>query len=144
MVMPCSPLGRQPVDQEREVEVRSLSADLLRLDGQGFEVVLEDEVRLVEEPTDQGALAIVDAAAGDEAQQGLVLVGVQVRVDVVGDESLAGMGHQKYPSCFFFSIDPEESKSMTRPWRSEVVVRSISWMTAVRVVASLSTAPVSG
>ncbi len=29
--------------------------------------------------------------------------------------------HQKYPSCFFFSIDADWSWSMTRPWRSELV-----------------------
>ncbi len=71
-------------------------------------------------------------------------VHVEVGVDVLGDERLVDVGHQKYPSCFFFSIDPEESKSITRPCRSEVVVRSISWITAVNVSASLSTAPVSG
>ena len=52
--------------------------------------------------------------------------------------------HQKYPSCFFFSIEPAESWSMTRPCRSEVVVSNISWMIAVSVSASDSTAAVSG
>src|SRR5579859_3719872 len=33
---------------------------------------------------------------------------------------------------------------MARPWRSEVVVSSISWITSGRVAAWLSTAPVSG
>ena len=33
------------------------------------EVVLEHELRVVEEPADQRALAVVDAAAGDEAQE---------------------------------------------------------------------------
>ena len=31
-----------------------------------------------------------------------------------------GGGHQKYPSCFFFSIEAAASWSMTRPWRSEL------------------------
>ena len=52
--------------------------------------------------------------------------------------------HQKYPSCFFFSIEPLESWSITRPCRSEVRASSISWMIAVSVSAVLSTAPVSG
>ena len=52
--------------------------------------------------------------------------------------------HQKYPSCFFFSIDADWSWSIMRPWRSDVVVSSISWMIAGNVSASLSTAPVSG
>ena len=53
--------------------------------------------------------------------------------------------HQKYPSCFFFSmLASPASLSIARPWRSDVVVSSISWITSGRVVASLSTAPVSG
>ena len=54
------------------------------------------------------------------------------------------VGHQKYPSCFFFSMDAAGSWSITRPWRSEVVVSSISWMMSGSVSASLSIAPVSG
>jgi hypothetical protein len=54
------------------------------------------------------------------------------------------MGHPKYPSTFFFSIEELPSWSMTRPWRSEPVASSISWMTSVKVVAVLSMAPVSG
>ena len=44
----------------------------------------------------------------------------------------------------FFSIEPAESWSMTRPCRSELVVSSISWITCGNVSAVLSTAPVSG
>ena len=45
----------------------------------------------------------------------------------------------------FFSIPaPPASLSMARPWRSLVVVSSISWTTSASVDASLSTAPVSG
>ena len=51
---------------------------------------------------------------------------------------------QKYPSCFFFSIDAALSWSITRPCRSELVVSSISWMIAGSVSARLSIAPVSG
>jgi hypothetical protein len=93
--------------------------------------------------------AVIDAAAGDEAQQGFVLVLQQIGVDVLGDEVLrlirgVKISHQKYPSCFFFSMLAVWSWSMARPWRSEVVVSSISWMTCGKVAASLSTAPVSG
>ena len=53
--------------------------------------------------------------------------------------------HQKYPSCFFFSMPaPPASLSIARPWRSLVVVSSISRTTSASVAASLSTAPVSG
>jgi hypothetical protein len=37
-------------------------------------VVLEDQLRFIEQPPDQRRLAVVDAAAGDEAQKILVLL----------------------------------------------------------------------
>src|SRR5690606_11950935 len=103
------------------------------------QLVLVDQLRLVQQAADQRALAVIDAAAGDEAQQVLVLVGLQVTQDVLAGE-VNGVGHQKYPSCFFFSIEAAESWSITRPWRSELVVSSISWITSGSVVAVLSTA----
>ncbi len=136
-------LGGEAIDEQREVELAALRADLLRVGLERRELVLEDHLRVVEQPADQRGLAVVDAAAGDEAQQALVLVLVQVGLDVLLDQ-VGNVGHQKYPSCFFFSIDADWSWSMTRPWRSELVVSSISWMIAGSVSASLSTAPVSG
>ncbi len=79
-------LGTEPVHEQREVQVVALRADLLGVDLERGEVVLEDHVRLVEQPSDERALAVVDAAARDEAQQALVLVGEQVGVDVFCDE----------------------------------------------------------
>ena len=63
-------LGGQAVDQQREIEVAAARADLLRVGGQRRELILEDHLRLVEQPADQRRLAVVHAAAGDEAQQG--------------------------------------------------------------------------
>ena len=37
-------------------------------------LILEDHLGIVEEPANQGALAVIDAAAGDEAQERLVLM----------------------------------------------------------------------
>ena len=51
--------------------------------------------------------------------------------------------HQKYPSRFFFSIEPASSWSMRRPWRSEVRAVSIS-PTILERVGVGSMAPVSG
>jgi hypothetical protein len=76
-------LGRQPVEQQREVEIATLRADLGRVGLERGEVILEHQMRLVQQPADQGALAVVDAAAGDEPQQALVLVRRQVLVDVL-------------------------------------------------------------
>ena len=56
-------------------------------------MVLEDELRVVEEPADEGRLAVVDAAAGDEAQHGLVLVLVEVGVDVLGQQIVGDVSH---------------------------------------------------
>jgi hypothetical protein len=136
-------LGGQAIDEQGEVQRLALRAPLARVGVQGGQVVFEEQLALEQQPPDKRALAVVHAAAGDEAQQPLVLVGVQVAFDVGGDER-RGVGHQKYPSCFFFSIEAAASWSITRPARSEVRVRSISWMMAGSVSASDSVAPVSG
>ena len=133
-------LRPQAVEQQREVEVAVLGTGPDRVRRQRLELVVEDHLRLVEQPADQRALAVVDAAAGDEAQAVLAPVGVEV----LGECGGSGDGHQKYPCCFLISIDPSESRSITRPWRSEVLVASISSTMSSVVVAPLSTAPVSG
>ena len=88
-------------------------------------MVLEDHFGLVEQAPDQGALAIVHAAAGHEPQQAPVIVRLKIRLDVLGDEIGVG-SDQKYPSWFFFSIEAAASWSMTRPCRSDDFVNSIS------------------
>ena len=120
-------LGRQPVEQQREVELPLDRAVAARVGLERRELVVEDEPRLEQQASDQCALAVVDRAAGDEPQQAL----------------LADRG-QKYPSCFFFSIEAAASWSMTRPSRSEVRDARISSTISATVVAELSTAPVSG
>ena len=122
-------LGGEAVDQEREVELAALGADLLRVGLERGEVVLEDELGVVEQPADEGGLAVVDAAAGDEAQHRLVLVLVEVGVDV---RRPAGRSRcepsRSTPPASSSPSSRCESWSITRPWRSELVVRSISWM----------------
>src|SRR5712672_1733594 len=139
-------LRGQTVDQQGEVDVLALGADPPAVGLEGRELVLEDHLAVVQEPPDQGRLAVIDAAAGDEAPHRFVLVPVQIGVDVRGRErgGAIAAGAQKYPSCFFFSMLADWSWSMARPWRSEVVVSSISRMISGSVAASLSTAPVSG
>jgi hypothetical protein len=48
------------------------------------ELVVEHLPRLVEQPADQRRLAVVDAAAGDKAQQLLALLLRQPGLDVLG------------------------------------------------------------
>ncbi len=78
--------GGQAVEQQSEVEVGALRADLGRVGGEGGEVVFEDQVGLVQQAPDQRALAVVDTAARDEAQQALVLMRGEVGLDVGGDQ----------------------------------------------------------
>ncbi|MNN07315.1 hypothetical protein D3C81_1201390 [compost metagenome] len=136
-------LGGQAIHQQGEVEFLALGAHLFRIGFELAELVLEQHLGFVEQAADQRALAVVDAAAGDEAQQLLVLLLFQVGFQVVA-ERCGNSVHQKYPSCFFFSMEPAESLSISRPWRSEVRLMSISRMIAGRLSASLSMAPVSG
>ena len=79
-------LGRQPVDEQREIEFVALRADALRVGLERRELVVEQRLRLVQQAADERALAVVDAAAGDEAQQRLVLVRDEIALDVVRDQ----------------------------------------------------------
>jgi hypothetical protein len=58
----------------------------------GFELVVEHQTALVEQTADERALAVVDRAAGDEAQQRLALVAGQELLDLFGGgvESVTG------------------------------------------------------
>jgi len=120
-------LGGEPVEQQGEVELALDRAVAPRVGLERRELVIEDQPGLEQQPPDQRRLAVVDGAAGDEAQQALL-----------ADRA------QKYPSCFFFSIEAAPSWSITRPSRSEVRDARISSTISVTVVAELSTAPVSG
>jgi hypothetical protein len=62
-------LRRQAVEQQRVVELAVLAAGPARVGLQRGQLVLEDQLGLPQQPSDQRALAVVDAAAGDEAQQ---------------------------------------------------------------------------
>jgi hypothetical protein len=87
-------LGGQAVDQKGEIDVAPLRADAAAVGLQRRHLILEDHLGVVQQPADQGGLAVVDAAAGDEAQQALVLMGVQIGVDVAGDQ-VRLVSHQK-------------------------------------------------
>ena len=137
-------LGLQAVGQQGEVDLAGAGgADLLAVALHRGELVLVDHLGVVQQPADERALAVVDAAAGEEAQQLLLLVAGEVGVDVFLTRGRR-LASQKYPSRFFCSIDPVSSWSITRPCRSEFLASSISSMISGSVVALLSIAPVSG
>jgi hypothetical protein len=64
-------LGFQPVGEEREVYLACAAAQRRPLDS--GELILLDGARVVQQAPDQRALAVVDAARGDEAQDAAVL-----------------------------------------------------------------------
>ena len=142
--------GLQAVDQQRQVRHFAGGAPAAAVVGDGRELVVEHLAGVVQQSADERALAVVDAAAGDEAQQ--------VDVALLREELFQGArrfghgrgdvcqrgGHQKYPSRLRFSIAAADSASMARLWRSDVVVRSISSMMAGTVSAFDTCAPVSG
>ena len=113
MVMPCSRSASSPSTSSAKSMSSPLRAVLLRIALERGQLVLEDQLGVVEQPADQRRLAVVDRAAGQEAQQRLLLLRRQdsrgcrpsrrcrLRPDVLHD--------QKYPSRFFFSIEPASS-----------------------------------
>ena len=64
-------LRLQPVDEEGEVDVVADGAVPAAVAGERRQLVLKDQLGIVEQPTDQRRLAVVDRSAGDEAQQTL-------------------------------------------------------------------------
>ena len=92
-------LGRQPVDEQREIDPLALRAVALAVAFERGELVVEDLLRFVEQPPDQRRLAVVDAAAGDEAQQLLLFLLLEPGADVGADQLASSeskrAGHQK-------------------------------------------------
>src|SRR5262249_40117157 len=83
-------LGFQTVHQKREIDVVAVGGELLGILFQRREVILEQHLGVVEQAADQRGLAVVDGAAGEESQEGLVFL--------LGEELLQidlGSGHQK-------------------------------------------------
>ena len=67
-------LGLETVHEEGEVDLGALGAVLARIALQRRHLIVEDLLGVVQEAADQGRLAVIDGAAGDEAQHFLALV----------------------------------------------------------------------
>ena len=63
-------LGLQAVEQQREIDLGAVGAVLFRIAFERGQMIVENEVLLVEQAADQSRLAVVDRAAGQEAQGG--------------------------------------------------------------------------
>jgi len=132
----------QAIEEQRKVALPALGAIAAGFVIERRELIGAYETRLIEQPADQGRLAVVDGAADDEPQQALAFL---ARHECVGIEQRRVLdAHQKYPSCFLRSMAALPSWSMRRPRRSENWLSAVSRMIPASVVALLSIAPVSG
>ena len=61
-------LGLQPVDQKRKIDVVAGGAVLGAVALQRLELILIDHLAVVQQAADQGRFAVIDRAAGEEAQ----------------------------------------------------------------------------
>ncbi|MCW0466663.1 hypothetical protein NB705_003736 [Xanthomonas sacchari] len=84
-------LGGQAIQQQRIVDGSAAGAVALAVDTERSQLVVEQPLAVVQQATDQRALAVVDAAAGDEAQQRLVFVLLQV-----GGDCVAAYGNREW------------------------------------------------
>ena len=132
-------LRLQPIDQQREIHVVAGGAVLAAVARERQQLVLEHQLGVVEQAADQGGFAVIDAAAGEEAQEARRLLRALRLGGAAGRRSRPareGSVHQKYPSRFFFSIDAASSRSISRPPRSEVRTANISATISASVVAA--------
>jgi hypothetical protein len=87
-------LGLETVEKQREIDVTILRSHASRVGLERCELIFEQQLRLIQEPSDQRALPVIDAAARDETQQASTTEVLQVTVYayVFGR---ADRGHQK-------------------------------------------------
>src|SRR5690606_574928 len=74
------------------VDLFAAGAMALAVGAERGQLVVEQALAVVQQPPDQGALAIVHAAAGDEAQQRLGFVLLEIAGDVRHATALVGAG----------------------------------------------------
>ncbi len=139
------PLRGEAIHEQGEIDAFITDRAVPALLAEGSELVVEDELAVIEQSSDQGGLAVVDRAACQETQQALACLLRQPELEIgIGGADGRGGVHQKYPSCFFFSIEPTLSLSMRRPSRSEVREACISMMIEGRSDAVERMPPLSG
>ena len=108
MVMPCSRSASSPSTSSAKSMSSPVVPSLLRILLQRRQMILEQQLGIVEQPADQRGLAVVDAAAGEEAQQRLLLLRGEERLEVAMAAFI-----RNSPRCFFFSIDGFSSLSIS-------------------------------
>ena len=66
------PLVFEPIQQQRKIDVAAGGAEAARVPLQCRQLVAHDQVRVVQQTTDQRRFAVVDRAAGEDTQEALV------------------------------------------------------------------------
>ena len=89
-------LGGQAVHQQGKVNLLALGAHAFAVGFQSLQLVFKNHFAVVKQAPDQRAFSVVHAAAGDKAQQALVLVLVQIGLNVLANQ-VAGVCHLKVP-----------------------------------------------
>jgi hypothetical protein len=62
-------LGLESIDEQREVDTRALSAEARRFGLERPQLIVEDVAGLVQQSADERGLAVIDAAAREQAQK---------------------------------------------------------------------------
>src|SRR5262249_1194159 len=127
-------------EQERVIELLAGAAEFARPLLERVDQVDRNRPGLGEQTSDQGRFAVVDRAAGDEAQE----IARVARARDLDPPRPAHPLHQKYPPRFLRSIDAGVSISISRPARSDQRLLRNSAITASSVAASDSIAALSG
>src|SRR3546814_6915695 len=65
-------LRGEAVDEKREVDILTLRTHALAVGFECGKLILEDHLAVIEQATDEGGFAVINAAASDETQQRLV------------------------------------------------------------------------
>ena len=84
-------LSLQTIHQQRQVHLFALGTVQARIALQAGQLVVKDRLALEQQASNQRALAIIHAAAGNEAQQPFIALLVQKGCDVFGLQ----IAHQK-------------------------------------------------
>jgi hypothetical protein len=106
-------LGLKAVEQESEIRKAEIVLLAAGIALKACRLVFLDRLGVPKQPADQRRFAVVDAAAGDEAKGARVAHDPRSLLHRKGYDGLiqdcvrcCRCGHQKYPSRFFFSIEP--------------------------------------
>jgi hypothetical protein len=83
---PLLAFGSQAVGEQGGIEIASGGTVQFGVALYGRQLILVDHLGVVQEPSDERALPVIDAPARDESQQLLVLVLPKIRLDVGGDQ----------------------------------------------------------